>query len=200
MKSDTQLKLDVIEELQWEPTVTSSDINVAAKDGVVMLSGTVPHYAEKFAAERATQRVEGVKAIAEEMEVHLAGIHKRNDTEIAESVVEFSQVACLGAQQHPGDHRKGLGDTHGKRQVGITIAMAPDVAEATLIPRAPKGREDTVAQIDRLLQAHEIVLLEARAMARDSAARGDLGTNDIIVSDVIRGNELQAWFLAEHLQ
>jgi starvation-inducible DNA-binding protein len=83
---------------------------------------------------------------------------------------------------------------------GISIAMAPDVAELTGIPRAPKGREDTVAQIKRLLQAHEIILLEARAMARDSAAGGDLGTNDIIVSDVIRTGELQVWFIVEHIQ
>jgi starvation-inducible DNA-binding protein len=83
---------------------------------------------------------------------------------------------------------------------GVAIAMAPDVAEATLIPRAPKGREDTATQIARLLHAHEVVLLEARAMARDTAVSGDLGTNDIIVSDVIRANELQAWFLAEHIQ
>ena len=78
--------------------------------------------------------------------------------------------------------------------------MAPDVAEATLIPRAPKDREDTATQIARLLQAHEVILLEARATARDTAASGDLGTNDIVVSDVIRTNELQVWFLAEHLQ
>ena len=83
---------------------------------------------------------------------------------------------------------------------GICIAMAPDVAEITLIPQAPKGREDTATQVDRLLQAHEAILLEARAMARDSAASGDLGTNDIIVSDVIRTNELQVWFLVEHIQ
>ena len=82
---------------------------------------------------------------------------------------------------------------------GITIAMAPDVAEATLSPRAPKGRENTETQIARLLHAHEVILLEARAMARDSAANGDLGTNDILVSNVIRTNELQAWFLAEHV-
>jgi starvation-inducible DNA-binding protein len=83
---------------------------------------------------------------------------------------------------------------------GVSIAMAPDVAEATLIPRAPKDREDTATQIARLLQAHEVILLEARAMARNSSVSGDLGTNDIIVSDVIRTNELQVWFLAEHLQ
>lgn len=83
---------------------------------------------------------------------------------------------------------------------GVSIAMAPDVAETTLIPRAPKGREDTATQLSRLLQAHEIVLLEARAMARTAETSGDFGTNDLIVSDVIRTNELQAWFLAEHVQ
>jgi osmotically-inducible protein OsmY len=87
MKTDTQLKNDVTEELRWDPTVTSTDINVVAKDGIVMLSGTVPHYAEKWAAERATQRVAGVKAITEELEVNLTGDRKRKDSEIAEAVV-----------------------------------------------------------------------------------------------------------------
>jgi starvation-inducible DNA-binding protein len=83
---------------------------------------------------------------------------------------------------------------------GVSIAMAPDVAEITLIPRAPKGREDTAAQLARLIHAHELILLESRAMARDSAASGDVGTNDILVSDVIRTGELQVWFLAQHIQ
>ena len=87
MKTDAQLKKDVIEELRWEPSVTASDINVATHDGVVTLSGTVPHYAEKLAAERATQRVEGVKAIAEEMEVHPIGNFDRKDSDIAQAVV-----------------------------------------------------------------------------------------------------------------
>ena len=78
--------------------------------------------------------------------------------------------------------------------------MAPDVTQITLIPRAPRDREDTATQIARLLQAHEIILLEAKAMAGETAASGDLGTNDIIVSNVIRTNELQSWFLAEHVQ
>ena len=64
-----------------------SDISIAARDGVVTLSGSVPAFAEKAAAERATQRVEGVKAIAEQLEVNPSGVHKRKDTEIAESVV-----------------------------------------------------------------------------------------------------------------
>ena len=82
---------------------------------------------------------------------------------------------------------------------GISVAMAHDVAETTLIPRVPKGREEVPVQISRLLHAHEVVLKEARTMARLAAESGDDGTNDLLVSDVIRGNELQVWFVAEHL-
>jgi starvation-inducible DNA-binding protein len=82
---------------------------------------------------------------------------------------------------------------------GVSIAMAPDVAETTLIPRAPKGREPVPVQISRLLHAHEIVLKEARTMARLAADREDDGTNDVLVSEVIRTNELQVWFVAEHV-
>ena len=82
---------------------------------------------------------------------------------------------------------------------GVSIAMSHDVAEMTLIPRPPRGREEMPAQLSRLLHAHEIVLKEARTMARQAAEAGDDGTNDLLVSDVIRGNELQVWFVAEHL-
>jgi starvation-inducible DNA-binding protein len=82
---------------------------------------------------------------------------------------------------------------------GVSLAMAHDVAETTLIPRAPKGREEVPAQISRLLHAHEIVLKEARTMARLAAEAGDDGTNDLLVSNVIRSNELQVWFVAEHV-
>jgi starvation-inducible DNA-binding protein len=82
---------------------------------------------------------------------------------------------------------------------GVTLAMAPDVAEQTIIPRPPKGREEVPVQISRLLHAHEIILEEARSMARQAAASGDDGTNDLLVSDVVRGNEKQVWFLSEHV-
>jgi starvation-inducible DNA-binding protein len=82
---------------------------------------------------------------------------------------------------------------------GVSLAMAADVAEATLIPRPPKGREEVPVQISRLLHAHEIILKESRSMAKDASDAGDDGTNDLIVSDVIRANELQVWFIAEHL-
>jgi starvation-inducible DNA-binding protein len=82
---------------------------------------------------------------------------------------------------------------------GVSVAMAHDVAELTLIPRPPKGREEVPVQISRLLHAHEIIVEEARAMARVAAKTGDDGTNDLLVSSVIRTNEMQGWFVAEHV-
>jgi starvation-inducible DNA-binding protein len=82
---------------------------------------------------------------------------------------------------------------------GLSVAMAHDVAETTMIPRLPKGRETPAMQITRLLEAHRHILAFCRAEAKKAADRGDDGTNDLLVSDVIRLNEKQAWFLAEHL-
>ena len=81
---------------------------------------------------------------------------------------------------------------------GVSIAMSADVAETTLIPRPPRGREEVPVQISRLLHAHEIVLEEARAMAQQAAEAGDDGTNDVLVSNMISTNEMQVWFVAEH--
>ena len=82
---------------------------------------------------------------------------------------------------------------------GISLAMAHDVAETTLVPRLPRGRQPVPVQLARLLHAHEIILLESRTMAKQAAAAGDDGTNDLLVSDVIRTNEMQVWFISEHL-
>ena len=81
---------------------------------------------------------------------------------------------------------------------GVSIAMSADVAETTLIPRPPKGREEVPVQLSRLLRPHEIVLEEARAMAQQAAEAGDDGTNDVLVSNMISTNEMQVWFVAEH--
>jgi len=82
---------------------------------------------------------------------------------------------------------------------GISIAMPHDVIDLTKIPRPPKDREETPVQISRLLEAHELILKEARQLAKQAADAGDDGTNDLLVSDVVRTNEMQVWFLAEHL-
>ncbi len=82
---------------------------------------------------------------------------------------------------------------------GISIATPHDVAETTKIARPPKGREDVPTQLSRLLEAHEIILRQAHEGADLADESGDDGTNDLLVSNVIRTNEPQVWFLAEHL-
>ena len=87
MKTDAQLQNDVMDEIKWEPIATAAQVGVSAANGVVTLNGTVATYAEKYAVERAAQRVQGVKGIAEEITVQLSGLHARTDAEIAETVV-----------------------------------------------------------------------------------------------------------------
>jgi starvation-inducible DNA-binding protein len=82
---------------------------------------------------------------------------------------------------------------------GVAVADPRHVAEITTIPRPPDGAEEVPAMLSRLLEAHEIVITKVRdAIARTTANRDD-GTNDLLMGDVLRGHELQVWFLAEHL-
>jgi len=85
MKTDSQLQQDVMAELKWEPAVHAAQIGVEVKDGVVTLAGEVSSYTEKLNAERAAQRVHGVKALAVEMKVKLSQLGQRTDADIAES-------------------------------------------------------------------------------------------------------------------
>jgi len=82
---------------------------------------------------------------------------------------------------------------------GISLAMAHDVAETTRVARPPRGREDVPTQISRLLKAHEQILIYAREAAEQAGDAGDEGTNDLLISEVVRTGEMQIWFLAEHL-
>jgi starvation-inducible DNA-binding protein len=82
---------------------------------------------------------------------------------------------------------------------GVSVAMGADVAEMTKIPRPPKGREEAPVMISRLLDAHEIILKESREFAGKASDSGDDGTNDLLVSQVVRTNEAQVWFISEHL-
>jgi starvation-inducible DNA-binding protein len=82
---------------------------------------------------------------------------------------------------------------------GVSLAMAPDVAETTRIARPPRGREEVPVQLSRLLDAHQIIIRDCRDSASRASRVGDDGTNDLVVSQVLRSNELQTWFLSEHL-
>ena len=87
MKTDSQIQADVIQELSWDPSVTHEHVGITAANGVVTLTGNVPSYAEKYAAERAVQRVAGVKAVVEKIEVKLPSMFIRDDSDIAEAIL-----------------------------------------------------------------------------------------------------------------
>ncbi|HXT73635.1 MAG TPA: DNA starvation/stationary phase protection protein [Candidatus Angelobacter sp.] len=128
----------------------------------------------------------------------LRDMYKKHHWQVAGHT--FYQIHLLFDKHH--NEQDELVDTIAERiqTLGaISLAMAADVAETTLIPRPPRGREELPVQLSRLLEAHEIILKEARTFARDADEAGDDGTNDLLVSQVIRTNELQVWFLAEHL-
>jgi len=129
--------------------------------------------------------------------ITLRDLYKKHHWQVAGHT--FYQLHLLFDKHH--DEQDELVDTIAERiqSLGaVSLAMAADVAETTIIPRPPRGREEVPAQISRLLEAHEMILKEARTMARQAAEAGDDGTNDVLVSEVIRSNELQVWFLSEH--
>ncbi|MGC2164125.1 MAG: DNA starvation/stationary phase protection protein [Silvibacterium sp.] len=82
---------------------------------------------------------------------------------------------------------------------GVSVAMAHDIAELTRLERPPRDREEVPVQISRLLEAHESIIKHARKLAKKAQDLGDDGTNDLLISDVVRINELQVWFIGEHL-
>lgn len=128
----------------------------------------------------------------------LRDMYKKHHWQV--SGMQFYQLHLL-FDKHNGEQSE-LVDTIAERIMtlgGVCIAMGGDAAAASLIPAPPMGREDAVTQIGRLLHAHEVILEECHAMAKGADKSGDDGTNDLLVSEVIRANELQSWFLYEHI-
>ena len=131
--------------------------------------------------------------------ITLRDLYKKHHWQASGAV--FYQLHLLFDQHH--DQQEDLVDAIAERIQtlgGVAIAMAPDVAETTLLARPPRDREEPSQQLERLVGAHERVLLIVRAGARRAAELGDDGTQDLLVGDVIRTNEKQAWFVHQHLQ
>ena len=128
----------------------------------------------------------------------LRDLYKKSHWQVAGPT--FYQLHLLYDKHY--DEQVGLVDAIAERiQLlgGVSIAMAADVAEITQIERPPRGREEVLVQLSRLIDAHQIIIGESREIGRRASAIGDDGTNDLVVSQVLRTNELQVWFLSEHL-
>jgi starvation-inducible DNA-binding protein len=130
--------------------------------------------------------------------ITLRDLYKKSHWQVAGPT--FYQLHLLFDKHY--EEQSELVDTNAERiQLlgGISLAMAADIAETTQIERPPRGREEVPVQISRLLDAHQVIIGQCRSFAKRAATLGDDGTNDLIVSDVLRTNELQVWFLSEHL-
>jgi starvation-inducible DNA-binding protein len=130
--------------------------------------------------------------------ISLRDLYKKHHWQVAGS--SFYQLHLLFDKHY--EEQAALVDTIAERIMslgGVSIAVAADVAEMTQLKRPPKGREEVPTQISRLLEGHEAILKTTRKAARAAADNGDDGTNDLMVSNVIRLHELQVWFLSEHM-
>jgi starvation-inducible DNA-binding protein len=112
----------------------------------------------------------------------------------------FYQLHLL-FDKHAGEQSELIDELAERIQMlgGVSIAMAHDVAANTRIERVPIDREEVPVQISRLLEAHHLILKDARDLAEKANDRGDVGTNDLLASSVVRTNEMQVWFVSEHL-
>jgi starvation-inducible DNA-binding protein len=130
--------------------------------------------------------------------ITLRDLYKKSHWQVAGPT--FYQLHLLFDKHH--DEQTELVDFIAERiQLlgGVSLAMAADIAETTQIERPPRGREEVPVQISRLLDAHQIIIGQCRNLAERAQKLGDEGTNDLVVSDVLRTNELQVWFLSQHL-
>ncbi|MEP7350787.1 MAG: BON domain-containing protein [Sphingorhabdus sp.] len=163
MKSDSRIQQDVMDELQWEPSVDHANIGVAVSDGIVTLSGFVSTYTSKLAAEKAARRVAGVRGLAEEIEVHLASDPKTADPEIAKriaDVFDWSATIPKGKVDVKVEHGwvtlNGTLDWHYQREAAREAAAringVKGVTNMIAVKKSPSGvdvRERIVAAFKR---------------------------------------------------
>ncbi|HLW54383.1 MAG TPA: DNA starvation/stationary phase protection protein [Candidatus Angelobacter sp.] len=130
--------------------------------------------------------------------ITLRDLYKKSHWQVAGPT--FYQLHLL-YDKHYGEQNELVDSIAERIQLlgGVSIAMAADVAETTQIERPPRGREEVPVQLSRLLDAHQVIIGQVRELARRASTLGDDGTNDLVVSEVLRTNELQSWFLSEHL-
>jgi len=159
--------------------------------------GKLVRYPLGLSDEARTASVEALNQVLADTAV-LRDLYKKHHWQVAGPT--FYQLHLL-FDKHHNEQRELVDQLAERVQIlgGIAIAMPQDVAEKTQLERPPRGREPVPVQLSRLIEAHERILTGARVAARRATELGDDGTNDLLVSDVIRTNEMHVWFLSEHL-
>jgi starvation-inducible DNA-binding protein len=165
---------------------------------VIQEFGTViedmPHYIDAKVRQQMTEQLNELLADT----ITLRDLYKKHHWQV--SGPTFYQLHLLFDKHY--EEQAELADTIAERiQLlgGVTVAMGNDAVELTKIPAPPKGKEEVPVQISRLLEAHKIVMQKCADIADAADKAGDDGTNDLVISDILRPNELQSWFIGQHL-
>jgi starvation-inducible DNA-binding protein len=180
----------------------SGDENVApqwhAKAKVIQEFGTViadmPHYLDAKVRRQMCEKLNVLLANT----IDLRDMYKKHHWQV--SGPTFYQLHLLFDKHY--EEQAELADTIAERLQllgGVSVAMGGDVAKLTTIPQPPMGKEEVPVQISRLLEAHKIIMQQCAEIADAADKAGDDGTNDLVVSDILRPNELQSWFIGQHL-
>jgi starvation-inducible DNA-binding protein len=185
---------------QSDPTAesVSAQPRLHQRAGEIQLYGTVSHALplelEEPVRLEMTEQLNQLLADT----ITLRDLYKKSHWQVAGPT--FYQLHLL-YDKHHGEQDELVDSIAERIQLlgGVSIAMAADVAETTRIERPPRGREEVPVQLSRLLDAHQVIVREVRTLAHRASTLGDDGTNDLVVSEVLRTNELQMWFLSEHL-
>jgi starvation-inducible DNA-binding protein len=176
---------------------SSQTMNLTGRETEIQRYGTVINRPLSLDHKVRLASAEGLNQVLADT-MTLRDMYKKHHWQV--SGATFYQLHLL-FDKHYGEQAE-LVDTLAERIQtlgGVAIAMAHDVAETTRVARVPRGREDATVQLFRLLQAHELIIDESRRAARAAGASGDDGTNDLLISEVLRRNELQVWFVSEQL-
>ena len=178
------------------------DENVApqwhAEHAVIQQFGTViedmPHYLD---AKTRSESVKSLNVLLADT-ITLRDMYKKHHWQI--SGPTFYELHLLFDKFY--EEQAEFADLIGERiQLlgGVTVAMGGDASKLATIPAPPIGKEDVPVQISRLLEGHKIIMKQCRDIAKAADDSGDDGTNDLAVSDILRPNELQSWFIGQHL-
>lgn len=179
------------------PTPPSSQPRLHQKSSVIQEFGTVKQFPLALSYEARMYSCQRLNKVLADTQI-LYGLYKKHHWLMRGAT--FYQLHLV-LDKHAGEQLE-LVDTLAERVQtlgGVAVGDPRHVAEITSVPRPPDGVEEVPAMLSRLLEAHETILTEAHDAAARTAALGDDGTNDLLVSQIIRTGELQAWFLAEHL-
>ncbi len=190
MKNDTQLKSDILSELDWEPSINANQIGVEVKDGVVTLAGHVDSYAEKWNAEKAVERISGIRALAVEIAVKLPGSSKRSDTEIAhaaENALKWQTFLPEGALKIMVE--SGWITLSGRVEWEYQRQAATSAVRHLL---GVKGLNDEIAIIAKLSASNVKTNIES-ALKRRAIADGQKISVTVDGSDVTLTGEVDTW-------